>query len=336
MAVCPIVVGRDVERAGLEGLLVDIGRSAGGVWSLVGDAGLGKSRLVAEAIQSARKRGMRVLTGEASPTGESPFAPVTQALLTELADVEIPLSYSLRPFRAALGQLMPLWAQTDPADVESAPIILAEALSRLLAEVGGEHGCLLVVEDLHWASTELLELLALLAQLAAGRLAGARVGVLVTGRASSAPGWVELARQVGRAGHTWELHPLSEVQVREMLTGWFDVGEVPPELLAALKRFAGGVPFLIEELIEECVGAGHLRSGTGPFSPPGCCPRQCRPASLPMRAFDSPRSMRPIAEPGRRRARWSHGGARHAGPRARRCRARARRLTRSCGGGSSA
>src|SRR5436190_581421 len=90
---CPILVGRDAEidrlRAGLDAATA----GAGGVVFLVGEAGMGKTRLVRALRQDAEERGM---------------------------------------------------------------VVLAGAVVRLLPVLGRDRGCVLVLEDLHWADAETL------------------------------------------------------------------------------------------------------------------------------------------------------------------------------------
>lgn len=54
---CPLVVGRDAELAAIGALLDAVGSGSGGALMLDADAGLGKSRLVAEAVVRARAAG---------------------------------------------------------------------------------------------------------------------------------------------------------------------------------------------------------------------------------------------------------------------------------------
>src|SRR5712691_10584071 len=76
--VCPVVVGRALELASLERFL---GGDGGPVLFVSGEAGIGKSRLVAEARQSAIQRGVRVLRGACfEPDRGLPYAPLLDLL----------------------------------------------------------------------------------------------------------------------------------------------------------------------------------------------------------------------------------------------------------------
>ena len=84
------LVGRDAELARLRGLLHDAtaGRTVTGLVS--GDAGIGKSRLVAEAMQIAERDGFTVLCGQCAEIGDSvpylPFADAFRAVPPHVAD----------------------------------------------------------------------------------------------------------------------------------------------------------------------------------------------------------------------------------------------------------
>ena len=80
--VCAELVGRAAEAAALADRVTAAGQGSGGVVVLVGDAGTGKSRLVAETTTTARAAGATVLFGRAVP-GAQPVAyrPLAEALL---------------------------------------------------------------------------------------------------------------------------------------------------------------------------------------------------------------------------------------------------------------
>ena len=60
---CPVLIGRASERAQLEGLLEQATEGTGRAVLVTGDAGIGKSRLVAEFVSKAAAGGAQVLTG---------------------------------------------------------------------------------------------------------------------------------------------------------------------------------------------------------------------------------------------------------------------------------
>src|SRR6202050_3531475 len=97
------LVGRGAELARLRGLLQDAaaGRAVTGLVS--GDAGIGKSRLVAEAMQIAERDGFTVLCGQCAEIGDSvPYLPFADAF--RVAPRELETAVKARP---ALARLLP-------------------------------------------------------------------------------------------------------------------------------------------------------------------------------------------------------------------------------------
>src|SRR2546429_2196888 len=84
--ICPILIGRTAELTALH-LLLDRARSGKGqIVLLSGEAGIGKSRLVAEAKTYATAQGFLLLQGQCFPTDRScPYAPLLDLLRSHLA-----------------------------------------------------------------------------------------------------------------------------------------------------------------------------------------------------------------------------------------------------------
>jgi DNA-binding CsgD family transcriptional regulator len=108
------LVGRDTE---LDGVRRVLGHAQGGKGSslfLVGEAGIGKTRLAAEAVGQAFAAGMVVLRGRGSTLGPMvPFRPLTEALLSLVRRGELPGDAELGPYRPVLGRLVPDWGIDD-------------------------------------------------------------------------------------------------------------------------------------------------------------------------------------------------------------------------------
>src|SRR5580692_4852095 len=68
---------------------------------------------------------------------------------------DVPDAPAIADYRAVLGTLVPEWSRPDGGDAEVSPVIIGEALLRLLARPGRPAG-LLILEDLHWADPETL------------------------------------------------------------------------------------------------------------------------------------------------------------------------------------
>ena len=145
---CPVLVGRTQEAEQLAALLVATRAGRGAVVFIVGEAGIGKSRLVQETQALAAASGMRILRGRAvSGSGAAPFRPLTEALVPVVDDAD--LSGDLGPWLPTLAAVLPTVPVADAAEA-SAPV-RGEAILRLLENLCAGSGGLLVLEDLHWA-----------------------------------------------------------------------------------------------------------------------------------------------------------------------------------------
>jgi DNA-binding CsgD family transcriptional regulator len=157
------LVGRDAELAQLRGLLQDAaaGRAVTGLVS--GDAGIGKSRLVAEAIQIAERDGFTVLCGQCAEIGDSvPYLPFADAFRT--APPHIEKAIKARP---VLSRLLPDGdGQTREADWAGLTRQqMFGAVLSLLSELAAVSPVLLVIEDLHWADATTRDLVTFLARM---------------------------------------------------------------------------------------------------------------------------------------------------------------------------
>src|SRR6201999_928399 len=157
------LVGRDAELAQLRGLLEDAaaGRAVTGLVS--GDAGIGKSRLVAEAMQLAERDGFTVLCGQCAEIGDSvPYLPFADAFRTAPPDIEKAIKA-----RPVLSRLLPDGdGQAREADWAGlARQQMFGAVLSLLSELAAASPVLLVIEDLHWADATTRHLVTFLARM---------------------------------------------------------------------------------------------------------------------------------------------------------------------------
>ena len=266
---CPVLVGREEEVQVLLAALDQAGDGHGGTFLVVGEAGVGKSRLVREVSRAAGSRGLPVLTGRAV-SGGAPvaFRPLAEAVLGGLrgrGELDLP---ELRPFRPALGRLVPDWLAGKPAAEVESPVLLGEGLLRLLRGLDGGRGCLLVLEDLHWADPESLAVLEYLAD----NVAGERIVCLGTLRPGDGADRGLIGTLVDRrAARVVELARLGDEATIGVARACLDAAVLPAPVEAFIGACADGLPFLVEELLAGLVGAGVLveRDGrwltTGPL-----------------------------------------------------------------------
>ena len=152
-----LMIGREMERAALRAALEAARRGRGQAMIILGEPGVGKSMLLEDLAATATSAGATMLRGRAVE-GAGTFRPFAEALMPRVRGQTLPASPALRPYRAALGRLIPDWATAAPAEAQLDPIlVLGEGLLRLLGEID-RGGCVLLLEDLHWADPESLAL----------------------------------------------------------------------------------------------------------------------------------------------------------------------------------
>ncbi len=157
------LVGRDAELARLRGLLQDAAAGRAVTALVSGDAGIGKSRLVAEAMQIADRDGFTVLSGQCAEIGDSvPYLPFADAFRT--APPHIEKAIKARP---VLSRLLPDGGgqahETDWAGLARQQMF--GAVLSLLSELAASSPVLLVIEDLHWADATTRHLVTFLARM---------------------------------------------------------------------------------------------------------------------------------------------------------------------------
>jgi DNA-binding CsgD family transcriptional regulator/tetratricopeptide (TPR) repeat protein len=262
-------VGREGELSRLLGALGDGARLV----LVVGDAGVGKTRFVTEAMDRAAAAGMVVVRGECLPlAGTLPLFPVADAL-GELGRLEggglLAAALDAAPgyVREEVGRLLPGMGQDggtgspgrDGAwSQERLFAGAAELLAAVAARAGPGVG--LVVEDVHWADSETLDFLMFLVR--GGRRGPVRV--VATCRGDEAPlaehvaGW--LARVRGDAGtEEIRLGPLSRAEVAGQAAALAG-GPVPAQVVDYLYARAEGNAFFTEQLLAAAL-AGQAEGG---------------------------------------------------------------------------
>ena len=192
------LVGRDAELGRMLTLLDDAASGQAVVALIGGDAGVGKTRLVAEVTRMATEQGFTVLSGHCAELGESvPYLPLADALrgVTQppgpaptgshrAAAGQPPGAAQLRDALAArplLGRLLPESGTAAPAGGDESGMARQQMLGAvlgLLAELAAAAPVLLVLEDLHWADASTRDLLTFLSRV----LRSERVAIVGTYR----------------------------------------------------------------------------------------------------------------------------------------------------------
>jgi predicted ATPase len=268
-------VGRQRELEVLHQALAQAQAGHGQVVALVGDAGVGKSRLVYEVLHSHRTQGSRVLESASVSYGKAtPYFPVID-LLKRYCHVDD--GDDARTIRAKVtGQVLTL----DDALQEAIPALLAllealpadspfqqldppqrrqrtlEALRRVLLRESRAQPLLLVFEDLHWIDTETQ---ALLDRLVEG-LPTARLLLLVNYRPEYQHGWGSKTYYA-----QLRLDPLPPASTEAFLAALLGDDHSLAPLTPLLIARTEGNPFFLEESVRTLVETEVLVGTPGAY-----------------------------------------------------------------------
>ncbi len=289
----PVLVGRASELALLDDALA---RAADGDPSIIlisGDAGVGKTRLVAEFGARAREAGARVLTGacldldgEGIPYG--PFLEALRVLGEELAPQELDeilgdTGRELALVAPGFGRFVGDPTQLDPAAPRDQAALppgpadqarLFELTLALLDRLGLDRPLVLVLEDLHWSDPATGDLLAFVVR----NLRRGRVLVIGTVRAEDLERGHPLLLRLAELGRNrnverLDLPPLGLDAQRAQVTAI--LGRRPPRgLVERIHARAEGNPFFAEELLASAEGSPTVEEPVAAEASPGV------PASL--------------------------------------------------------
>lgn len=253
---CRELIGRDQVLQDVHAALVEAERGAGGVLFVGGEAGVGKSRVASQLVDTARESGWEVLLGRAVETDVPvPFRPFSEALLSYFRSRSLPGAAELTPYRPALGRLLPEWRVTGETSHEPL-VVLAEGIVRLLTTVADDRATLLVLEDIHWADQESLSVIEYLAEV----LRTQPVLCLVTLRPEVASPALRLMRglQASRTATVLELDTLPAAELRRMTAACLEATDVPDDVVEFVSTWSDGLPFMVEEVLAGAVAAGAL------------------------------------------------------------------------------
>ena len=132
----------------------------GGTMVILGEAGVGKTRLAEELVREMQRRGGRVLTGHAYETERAlPFAPWVDVLRAGLRLYDEEFAPRPNPvWQGELAKLLPELGEPRSAAVGGNPTRVFEAVSHFLRELVASRPLLLVLENLQWADETSLRL----------------------------------------------------------------------------------------------------------------------------------------------------------------------------------
>jgi predicted ATPase len=155
------LINRHKEQAALREALGEALTGRGGTTVILGEAGIGKTRLAEELVRETQRRGGRVLTGHAYETERTlPFAPWVDVLRggLRLRDEEEVAPRPNPAWQGELAKLLPELGEPRSATVGGNPLRVFEAVAHFLRDVVSSRPLLLILENLQWADETSLRL----------------------------------------------------------------------------------------------------------------------------------------------------------------------------------
>ena len=254
---CPVLIGRKVELCIVEEAVINASERGAAV-AVIGEAGVGKSRLVTSAAAVAASRGMAVLHGRAvdSPA-PAPFRPLSEAFLSHLRGVDPPPPEAFSGLWAAVRLLVPSWDRHGPSEwAEPSTVVMGEAILALLGHITSARGGLVVLEDLHWADPDTLAAV----EYVVDKLTSFPVALVLTARIGESAGVEAIVDRLALDRHLQRviLHRLPADDVAQVVLTSLGGEAVPREVLDAVVVGSDGLPFLAEELLGSLLASGSV------------------------------------------------------------------------------
>jgi DNA-binding CsgD family transcriptional regulator len=268
------LVGRDAELKSLGAALDDADAGRGQAWFVVGESGIGKTRLVSEVAELAARRGFTPAIGHAYPVETGvPFAVFSDALVPLLREIEPSvLTLLTRGASADLAQLFPALddgrrpaasaSRGDPAEMKAR---LLWNFTQFLSRFAAKRPLLLILENLQWADSASLEMLHFVAR----QIGSARVLIVSTHndveqRANAALRSTEQSLKSLGAARRVRLGALTTDDIAALIERRFGAADARTAAFAdRLHRWTAGNPFFIDETLKALVESGQLHENAG-------------------------------------------------------------------------
>lgn len=283
------MVGRDEELAALLQRSEMLAQSKGGVAIIIGEAGLGKSRLLSEWRKSAQAKNTSALKwaharclsyGQRlayhllvdllrSLVGARPASTdaETRAALQELVNDLFPDSpLEIYPY---LGHMLSLelegeaLKQVQSIDPQVLQNHYREATVQLLDELATRQALVLVLDDIHWADPASVELITHLLPLTVTKPI---LFCMLTRPDEETPGWrlvTEARKSFSENLVELALSPLAPEDSRQLVANLLEIEALPDVVRDAILKKSEGNPFFVEEVIRMLIDTGGIISKDG-------------------------------------------------------------------------
>jgi hypothetical protein len=268
-------VGRDDDIEALEAALARCREGYGQVVGLVGEAGVGKSRLCFEFAERCRAQGLRFLEGRGVAHGKNiPLLPILEVFRayfgitgqdddrTTREKIAGRLLLLDEGYREVLPLLFEFLGVSDPAgkpiriDPEARQRQLFGVLRRLVQSGRRESPIVTSIEDLHWIDGGSEAWIAEWVD----AISGSPGLLLVNFRPEYHADWMQKSyyRQL-------PLAPLGPEAIRELLDDLLGSDSSIAGLAETIHTRTGGNPFFTEEVVRSLIEAGHLEGTRGSY-----------------------------------------------------------------------
>jgi len=212
---------------------------------MVGEAGVGKTRLAEYLSDAAVKAGIRAVCGRALPEERgSPLRPVAEMLLELTRDRPAPGDADLAPYAAVLASLVPHWRAPGWSAPAEPVVVMAEAVLRVMRWATGGAGVVMILEDLHWADDATHAVTRYLIDHAD------EVPVLIFGtvRTGEAREYIPSLLEA-RGARVCQVGRLTDDEARDMAVACAGTPSGSDDSITAVVRDAEGLPLLVEDLL---------------------------------------------------------------------------------------
>jgi class 3 adenylate cyclase/tetratricopeptide (TPR) repeat protein len=269
------LIGRKAELTQLREAVENLRKGKGGIFSICGDAGTGKSRLVEEFKSSLDLKGIQWVEGHAYAYAQNiPYFPLID-LLNQVLRIEendnqenvrekiesgveqlVDKKESVVPFVGSLYSLS--YPEIETVSPEFWKSRLQNAMQSILSGLAKKAQTIFFLEDLHWADPSFVELLR-------NALKEIREPAIVI--CAYRPSFsLFTGHQIGSMGRVYQeirLQDLSLSEAKDMLESLLGTESIPSDLKRFVQAKAEGNPFYLEELINSLIESEALVRDNG-------------------------------------------------------------------------
>lgn len=272
------LVGREAQLAALKARMEDLAQGTGSVVAVMGEAGLGKSTLIAELRKSQNDSNPVWLRGDSlSYTRSIGYYPWRQVIRRSVeateedspADVRHKLGYACERCALPGGDIPFLEAMLAVESEESAKAVMGfqgDALNQRMVDAARgflrglafDRPLVIVFDDLHWSDEASLNLLLDTSDLSASHPI---LFICMSRPDTTAASWNSIQKMREKLGddfHSIDLAPLQVNQTETLLNNLLGVKDLPKPILDLIVEKAQGNPFFVEEIIRSLIETKQL------------------------------------------------------------------------------